>query len=51
MGHIWLTQQTRGAEVEFVPADGDMLPGENYAGVVNRETLIVPVAGICFKNG
>ncbi len=51
MGHIWLSQQTRGAEVKFVSAEGETLPGANYAGVVNRDTLIVPVAGICFKNG
>ncbi len=51
MGHIWLAQQARGAEVKFVPAEGDRLPGERYADWVNNDTLIVPVANMCFKNG
>jgi selenocysteine lyase/cysteine desulfurase len=51
MGHVWLSQQARGAKVEFVAAEGDRLPGERYEAVVGRKTLIVPVAHMCFKNG
>jgi selenocysteine lyase/cysteine desulfurase len=51
MGHIWLSQRSRGAEVKFVEPDGDRLPGEKYESLIDRETMIVPVAGICFMNG
>ncbi len=51
MGHVWLSQRSRGAEVQFVEPDGDRLPGEKYERLIDRETLIVPVAGMCFMNG
>ncbi|HEY2823716.1 MAG TPA: aminotransferase class V-fold PLP-dependent enzyme [Candidatus Acidoferrum sp.] len=51
MGHVWLAQQTRGAQVEFVEATGDRMPAENYERAVDRSTLIVPVTGLCFMNG
>jgi selenocysteine lyase/cysteine desulfurase len=51
MGHVWLSQRSRGAEVQFVEPDGDRLPGEKYESLIDRETLIVPVAGMCFMNG
>lgn len=51
MGHIWLAQRSRGAEVQFVPADGDRIPLSNYEKLVDRNTLIVPLTRVCFKNG
>jgi selenocysteine lyase/cysteine desulfurase len=51
MGHIWLAQRPRGADVQFVDPDGDRLPGERYARFIDQKTLIVPVAGLCFMNG
>ena len=51
MGHVWLSQQARGAEVKFVEAIGDRLPGEYYERIIDDDTLIVPVAGLCFMNG
>jgi selenocysteine lyase/cysteine desulfurase len=51
MGHVWLSQRSRGAEIKFVEALGDRLPGEQYLNAIDRETVIVPVAGICFMNG
>jgi selenocysteine lyase/cysteine desulfurase len=51
MGHVWLAQQARGAQVEFVEATGDRMPAENYDRAVDRTTLIVPVTGLCFMNG
>jgi selenocysteine lyase/cysteine desulfurase len=44
MGHIWLAQRVRGAEVQFVKAEGNRIPAANY-------TLIVPLTHVCFKNG
>ena len=51
MGHVWLAQRPRGAQVEFVEATGDRMPAENYEAAVDRNTLIVPVTGLCFMNG
>ncbi len=51
MGHIWLAQRGRGAEVQFVPAEGDRIPLGNYQKLVDRNTLIVPLTRVCFKNG
>ncbi len=51
MGHIWLAQRVRGAEVHFVGAEGDRIPAVNYEKMVDGNTLIVPVTHVCFKNG
>jgi selenocysteine lyase/cysteine desulfurase len=51
MGHVWLGQRTRGAEVQFVGAEGDCIPSANYEKMVDRKTLIVPITRVCFKNG
>jgi selenocysteine lyase/cysteine desulfurase len=51
MGHIWLAQQKRGAQVEFVPASGDSIPLKGYERAIDRKALIVPITGICFMNG
>jgi len=51
MGHIWLAQRIRGAEVQFVSAEGNHIPAANYEKIVDRNTLIVPLTRVCFKNG
>lgn len=51
MGHIWLAQQARGAQIEFLPANGDDLPVGLYPKAIDENTAIVPVTGVCFKNG
>jgi len=51
MGHIWLAQRVRGAEVQFVQAKGNCIPAANYEKMVDRNTLIVPLTHVCFKNG
>src|SRR6202167_4583053 len=51
MGHIWLAQRPRGAQVEFVAAEGNRISASNYDKIVDRNTLIVPLTRVCFKNG
>lgn len=51
MGHVWLAQRVRGAEVQFVSAEGNCMPAVKYEKVVDRDTLIVPLSHVCFKNG
>ena len=42
MGHVWLGQRVRGAEVQFVGAAGNTIPAVNYEKLIDRNTLIVP---------
>jgi selenocysteine lyase/cysteine desulfurase len=51
MGHIWLAQQKRGAQIQFVSATGDRIRVEEYEKEIDGKTLIVPVTGVCFMNG
>ena len=51
MGHIWLAQRLRGADVVFVPAQHDRLTAEGYRLLIDRRTAIVPMTHICFRNG
>jgi selenocysteine lyase/cysteine desulfurase len=51
MGHVWLGQRARGADVQFVTAEGNSIPNARYEEAINRQTLIVPLTHVCFKNG
>ncbi len=51
MGHIWLAQRPRGAEVIFVEAEKNRIRVEAYDALVDRNTLIVPLTHVCFMNG
>lgn len=51
MGHVWLAQSKRGADITFVPPVDNKLPTESYERAVDRQTAIVPLTRVCFKNG
>jgi len=51
MGHVWLGQCPRGADVQFVKADGNRIPLGHYENVIDLNTLIVALTHVCFKNG
>jgi len=51
MGHIWLSQRARGAEVIFAAATENRMRPEAYDQLVDRDTLIVPLTHLCFMNG
>ena len=51
MGHIWLAQRPRGADVIFVEAQKNRLRVEAYDALVDRNTLVVPLTHMCFMNG
>lgn len=51
MAHVWMAQQRRGAHIVRVAARGDELPIEAYAGRIDDQTLVVPAAHVCFRNG
>jgi len=51
MGHIWMAQQRRGANIRFLEAVNGRIPAAKYADNIDGDTLIVPVTGVCFSNG
>jgi selenocysteine lyase/cysteine desulfurase len=51
MGHIWLAQGKRGADVAFVDAANDRVTVAGYDALIDHDTLIVPLTHICFMNG
>jgi selenocysteine lyase/cysteine desulfurase len=51
MGHVWLGQRPRGADVQFVKAEGNCIPAANYEKIIDGDTCIVPITHVCFKNG
>lgn len=51
MGHIWLAQRPRGADVIFVEAEKNRLRVGAYDALVDRNTLVVPLTHMCFMNG
>ena len=51
MGQIWLAQQKRGAEIQFLAASNGQIPVDAYASAVDENTLIVPLTHVCFMNG
>lgn len=51
MGQVWLAQCVRGADVQFAQAEGNSIPATAYEKLIDRNTLIVPLTHVCFKNG
>lgn len=51
MGQIWLAQQARGAEIQFLKATGNRIPTEAYARAIDEQTRIVPLTHVSFMNG
>jgi selenocysteine lyase/cysteine desulfurase len=51
VGQVWLGQRARGAEVQFAKARGNSIPAAAYEKLIDRNTLIVPLTHVCFKNG
>ena len=51
MGQVWLGQRVLGANVQFAQAQGDSISAAAYEALIDRNTLIVPLTHVCFKNG
>lgn len=51
MGQVWLSHGVRGADVQFAKAQGNSIPAAAYEKLIDRNTLIVPLTHVCFKNG
>lgn len=51
MGQIWLAQERRGAEIEFLAARNGKICPDSYSRAIDDQTLIVPLTHVCFMNG
>jgi selenocysteine lyase/cysteine desulfurase len=51
MGQIWLAQERRGAEIEFITAQNGKICPDCYSRAIDDQTLIVPLTHVCFMNG
>jgi selenocysteine lyase/cysteine desulfurase len=51
MGHIWLAQRPRGAEIHFLKGVGDSLPLDLYERSIDERTCVVPLTQVSFVNG
>lgn len=51
MGHVWLAQRKRGADIMFVPPLDNKLSADSYESALDPQTAIVPLTRVCFRNG
>jgi selenocysteine lyase/cysteine desulfurase len=51
MAHIWLAQQPRGAQIQFLDGVNDTVPTECYEHAIDERTRIVPLTQVSFVNG
>jgi selenocysteine lyase/cysteine desulfurase len=51
MGHIWLAQQQRGAQVKFVKGEDGVIPIERYRNAIDDRTAMVALTQVSFING
>jgi selenocysteine lyase/cysteine desulfurase len=51
MGQIWLAQQKRGAQIEFLEGASDTIPLDAYERSIDHRTAIVPLTHVSFLNG
>ncbi len=51
MGHVWLAQQRRGAQVRFAKARGRLLPLTSFEEMIDSKTVLVATTHVCYKNG
>jgi len=51
MGHIWLAQRPRGADVQFLDGVDNTVGAEAYERAIDDRTRIVPLTQVSFVNG
>jgi selenocysteine lyase/cysteine desulfurase len=51
MGHVWLAQRARGAEVAFARAQDDRLPLDSFEVQIDERTRLVTASHVCYRNG
>lgn len=51
LGHVWLAQQGRGADVQFVAHHDGLVDTEDYAALITERTRLVSVPLVSYANG
>lgn len=51
IGHVWLSQQDRGAGISFIDAVDNQIPLEKYETAITNETLLTSVSHVAYYNG
>jgi selenocysteine lyase/cysteine desulfurase len=51
MAHIWLAQQPRGAQIQFLDGVNNTVTTECYEAAIDERTRIVPLTHVAFVNG
>ncbi|MBU3739608.1 MAG: aminotransferase class V-fold PLP-dependent enzyme, partial [Rhodoferax sp.] len=52
LGHVWLAQQARGADIHFVPGDAQgCIALEAYEAAIDGRTRLVSVSHVSYANG
>jgi selenocysteine lyase/cysteine desulfurase len=51
MAQIWLAQRSRGAQVQFIEGETEVVPAESYQRAIDEKTLVVPLTHVSFLNG
>jgi selenocysteine lyase/cysteine desulfurase len=51
IGQIWHAQESRGARVVHVPAQGAEIPLEAFDAAIDEQTALVSITAVCYRNG
>ncbi|GAB6155513.1 aminotransferase class V-fold PLP-dependent enzyme [Desulfosporosinus burensis] len=51
IGHVWLSQQARGAKLEFIASENNQIPLEKYESMVDENTLLTSIPQVTYYNG
>jgi selenocysteine lyase/cysteine desulfurase len=51
IGHVWLSQQSRGAEIQFIPSEEGQIPLDHYRKMIDSETLLTSISHVAYYNG
>ncbi|RNB73125.1 aminotransferase class V-fold PLP-dependent enzyme [Brevibacillus panacihumi] len=51
VGHVWLAQEKKGAQVKFIPSQESVIPLAYYEQFVNEQTLITSIPHVSYYNG
>jgi selenocysteine lyase/cysteine desulfurase len=51
IGHVWLSQQSRGADIHFISSEEDQIPLDHYKKMIDSHTLLTSISHVAYYNG